>query len=103
MPRATETDPNGNNRNSSRFVEDGSYARLKNLTLSYNFEPLLLERIGVKSARVYFSGANLITITNYSGMDPEVNYRGDNNLLRATDFFTYPQARTYTFGINLGL
>ncbi len=103
MPRATETDPNANNRISSRFVEDGSYARLKNLTLSYNFDKRLIERIGVRSARIYFSGANLITITNYSGMDPEVNYRGDNNLLRATDFFTYPQARTYTFGINLGL
>lgn len=103
MPRADGDNINANNRISSRFVEDGSYARLKNLTLSYTFDRQLTERIGVKSARIYFSGANLITITNYSGMDPEVNYTGDNNLLRATDFFTYPQARTYTFGINLGL
>ena len=103
IPRATETDPNANNRISSRFVEDGSYARLKNLTFSYNMNRQWIERIGVRNARIFFTGANLITITNYSGMDPEVNYRGDSNLLRATDFFTYPQARTYTIGINLGL
>jgi len=103
MPRADADNINANNRISSRFVEDGSYARLKNLTLSYTLDKKIVERIGMKSARIYVSGANLFTITNYSGMDPEVNYRGDNNLLRATDFFTYPQARTYTIGINLGL
>ena len=103
MPRATETDPNANNRISSRFVEDGSFARLKNLTFSYNMPRQLTERIGVRNARIFFTGANLFTLTNYSGMDPEVNYRGDSNLLRATDFFTYPQARSYTIGINLRL
>ena len=103
IPRATETDPNANNRISSRFVEDGSFARLKNLTLSYNMPRQWIERIGVRSARVFFTGANLITLTNYSGMDPEANYRGNNNLQRATDFFTYPQARTYTIGLNLRL
>jgi TonB-dependent starch-binding outer membrane protein SusC len=103
IPRADADNINANNRISSRFVEDGSYARLKNLTFSYLMDRRLTERIGVRSARVYVTGANLITITNYTGMDPEVNYRGDSNLLRATDFFTYPQARTYTIGINLGL
>jgi TonB-linked SusC/RagA family outer membrane protein len=103
IPRASENDPNANNRISSRFVEDGSYARLKNLTFSYNVKRQWVQRIGIQSARIFFTGANLITVTNYSGMDPEVNYRGDSNLLRATDFFTYPQARTYTFGINLRL
>lgn len=103
MPRADGDNINANNRISSRFVEDGSYARLKSITVSYSFNRKLIERIGLRNARVYFTGANLITLTNYSGMDPEVNYRGDNNLLRATDFFTYPQARTYTVGVNLGL
>lgn len=103
IPRATESDPNANNRLSSRYIEDGSFARLKTLTLSYNMNRQWIERIGVRSARVFLTGANLFTITNYSGMDPEVNYSGNNNLLRATDFFTYPQARTYTVGINLGL
>jgi TonB-dependent starch-binding outer membrane protein SusC len=103
MPGADADNINANNRISSRFVEDGSYARLKNLTLSYTLNRRLSERIGLRNARIYFTGANLLTLTNYSGMDPEVNYRGDSNLLRATDFFTYPQARTYTIGINLGL
>jgi TonB-dependent starch-binding outer membrane protein SusC len=103
MPRADGDNINANNRISSRFVEDGSYARLKNITLSYTLNRRLTERIGLRNARIYFTGANLLTLTNYSGMDPEVNYRGDSNLLRATDFFTYPQARTYTIGINLGL
>jgi len=103
IPRADGDNTNENNRISTRFVEDGSYARFKNITLSYVFDRQLIERIGVRSARVFVGATNLITWTNYSGMDPEVNYRGDSNLLRATDFFTYPQARTYTIGINLGL
>jgi TonB-dependent starch-binding outer membrane protein SusC len=103
IPRADADNINSNNRISSRFVEDGSYARLKSITLSYLMDKRLIERVGGRSARIYISGANLFTITNYSGMDPEVNYRGDSNLLRATDFFTYPQARTFTIGINLGL
>lgn len=103
IPRATELDPNNNNRISSRFVEDGSYLRVKNVTLSYILNRQLAERLKVRSARAYISAQNLLTFTKYSGMDPEVNYTGDNNLLRATDFFTYPQARTFTVGINLGL
>lgn len=103
IPRATESDPNGNNRISSRFVEDGSYMRVKNLTLSYVLGREMCERLKVRNARIFISSQNLLTFTNYSGMDPEVNYTGDNNLLRATDFFTYPQARTISAGINLGL
>jgi len=103
IPRATELDPNNNNRISSRFVEDGSYLRVKNVTLSYVLHKSKAERIRVRNARVYVSAQNLFTLTNYSGMDPEVNYTGDNNLLRATDFFTYPQARSFNVGINLGL
>lgn len=103
IPRATEDDPNGNNRISSRFVEDGSFLRLKNVTFSYLLNPRVAERLKLRSTRVFVSAQNLLTFTNYSGMDPEVNYTGDNNLLRGTDFFTYPQARSFTIGINLGL
>lgn len=53
--------------------------------------------------RIYFSGQNLLTFTNYSGLDPEVNYLGNENAIIGTDFFTYPQARAYTFGLNLTL
>ncbi len=103
IPRVTESDPNGNNRISSRFVEDGSYLRVKNITLSYEFSRQLSDRLHVRHARIYLSAQNLLTITRYSGMDPEVNYTGDNNLLRATDFFTYPQAQSVSVGLNLGL
>jgi TonB-linked SusC/RagA family outer membrane protein len=103
IPRATDADPNNNNRISSRFVEDGSYLRVKNVTLSYVLPQTFAQRIKVRNARVYVSAQNLLTFTNYSGMDPEVNYTGDSNLLRATDFFTYPQARSFNVGFNLGL
>ncbi len=103
IPRATELDPNNNNRISSRFIEDGSYLRVKNVTLSYRLDRTLTQRIGVNSARVFLSGQNLLTFTNYSGMDPEVNYAGPSDLVMGTDFFTHPQVRTVSFGVNLEL
>ncbi len=103
VPRATELDPNNNNRISSRFIEDGSYLRVKNVVLSYNIDKKHLTRAGIRSARVYVTGQNLLTYTNYSGMDPEVNYAGPANVVMGTDFFTHPQVRTISFGINLGL
>jgi TonB-linked SusC/RagA family outer membrane protein len=90
-----------NKRVSSRFIEDGSYLRLKNLTLGYAFNKQLLAKKKISGLRLYFSGQNLLTFTNYSGLDPEVNYLGNENAIIGTDFFTYPQARAYTFGINL--
>ncbi|HMM11185.1 MAG TPA: TonB-dependent receptor [Bacteroidales bacterium] len=102
IPRATEEDPNNNNRISSRFIEDGSYLRLKNLTLGYNFTKDQLKRLKLNNLRLYASAYNLLTFTNYSGMDPEVHYSGDDDLRMGTDFFTYPQARSFTFGINVG-
>ncbi len=59
--------------------------------------------MGVRSARVFLSAQNLLTFTNYSGMDPEVNYAGPSDLVLGTDFFTHPQVRTISFGINLEL
>ena len=102
IPRAT-LDPvasASNKRQSSRFLEDGSYLRLKNLTVGYNFNTKDILQGKISSLRVYFSGQNLLTFTNYSGLDPEVNYRGDDNARIGTDFFTYPQARSFTFGLN---
>jgi TonB-linked SusC/RagA family outer membrane protein len=87
---------------SSHYIEDGSYLRLKELTLGYNFPVGLLGKTGfITRARIYFRGQNLLTFTNYSGMDPEVNYGGPGNISQGTDFFTFPQPRTYMFGINL--
>lgn len=102
IPRAT-SDPvaaASNKRVSSRFLEDGSYLRIKNLTLGYNFDSKKLMRGKISSLRLYFTAQNLLTFTNYSGLDPEVNYRGDDNAVIGTDFFTYPQARSFSFGLN---
>jgi hypothetical protein len=102
-PRAVWGDPNQNTRESSRFVEDGSYVRLKNLVVGYTLPGTLAGRVGVRTARIYLQGQNLLTSTDYTGFDPEVNYQGNSSsLTRGTDFYTLPQARTITFGMNLG-
>ena len=103
IPRATLLDPNNNNRISSRFIEDGSYLRVKNVTFSYNLDERWLQRLTLSDARLFVSAQNLLTFTNYSGMDPEVNYAGPDNLRLGTDFFTHPQVRTISFGIGVGL
>jgi TonB-dependent starch-binding outer membrane protein SusC len=103
IPRAT-TDAvaaAANKRVSSRFIEDGSYLRIKNLTLGYTFSDNLVQKLHLSSLRVYFTGQNLMTFTRYSGLDPEVNYLGDDNTVIGTDFFTYPQARSFNFGVNI--
>jgi TonB-linked SusC/RagA family outer membrane protein len=102
-PRASWFDDNQNRRSSSRFIEDGSYVRLKNVVLGYNFDPRVSRRFGFGTLRLYVQGQNLVTWTDYSGFDPEVNYAGDSNVTRGYDFYTLPQARTLSFGVNLGL
>jgi TonB-dependent starch-binding outer membrane protein SusC len=102
-PRAVWGDPNNNTRESSRFIEDGSYVRLKNLVVGYRLPDGLASRGGFRTARIYLQGENLLTSTNYSGFDPEVNYSGNTSALRGTDFYTLPQSRIITFGINVGL
>lgn len=102
FPRAAFGDPNNNRRTSDRFLEDGSYLRLKNLSLGYRIPSNVLKRTGLSSARVYVSGQNLLTFTNYTGFDPEVSTFTTSNTAPGTDFLTFPQARTILFGLNLG-
>ncbi|MFN3597431.1 MAG: SusC/RagA family TonB-linked outer membrane protein, partial [Rubricoccaceae bacterium] len=102
-PRASFYDDNQNARASSRFVEDGSYVRLKNLVVGYTLPARLAQSAGFRSTRVYAQAQNLVTITGYSGFDPEVNYAGDAAVIRGVDFYTLPQARTLTLGLTLGL
>lgn len=102
-PRATWFDPNNNDRDSDRYIEDGSYMRLKNATLGYTFPNDMASRWGFSTIRVYLQGQNLLTFTEYSGFDPEVNYAGDSSVTRGTDFYTLPQARTLTAGVQIGL
>lgn len=87
---------------SSRFIENGSYMRIKNITFGYNFPKEMMSKLRMKSARVYMTGENLYTFTTYEGMDPEVNYYGNDNVILGTDFFTYPQSRVVMIGLNLG-
>jgi TonB-dependent starch-binding outer membrane protein SusC len=87
---------------SSRVVEDGSYLRLKTLALGYTIPQKLLRTVGIKNLRVYASGQNLITWTNYSGPDPEASVR-QSALTPGFDLSAYPQMRTITFGLNLTL
>ncbi|MGH7551636.1 MAG: SusC/RagA family TonB-linked outer membrane protein, partial [Longimicrobiales bacterium] len=101
-PRAVWGDPNLNTRDSDRFVEDGSYVRLKNVVLGYTLPGNFSERFGFRTARLYLQGQNVFTSTDYSGFDPEVHYDGQTSISRGTDFYTLPQARVFTFGINVG-
>jgi len=89
---------------SSRYIEDGSYLRLKTLTLSYNLPASIMKAAKLRSARIFVSGQNLLTFTNYTGWDPEVNsdYRSGNRN-QGGDFYSAPQIKTISFGINLGL
>ena len=102
IPRAVFGDPNNNRRVSDRFLEDASYVRLKNLTLGYTLPKGVIKKAGLSNARIYVTGQNLLTFTDYSGFDPEVSTFGETNTAAGTDFLTFPQARTMLVGINLG-
>jgi TonB-linked SusC/RagA family outer membrane protein len=93
MPRAVYGDPNQNCRVSDRFVEDGSYLRVKNITLGYNFPKQWLQKLTIENARLYVACENLATITGYSGFDPEVGING-------IDQSRYPISRTFSIGLN---
>ena len=93
MPRAVFGDPNQNTRVSDRFVENGSYLRLKNITLSYTFPKQWLQKAQIENARLSLSCENVATIPGYSGFDPEVGINGiDQN--------RYPISRTFSLGLN---
>lgn len=95
VPRAVFGDPNNNSRASSRYIEDGSYLRVKNVTLTYNIPKEFFASKLFDYSRLYITGQNLLTLTNYTGLDPEVSIGGiDNNL--------YPSTKTISIGLNLG-
>ena len=97
IPRPNQTTATYNNQESSRFVEDGSYIKLRNVTLGYTFP----EIEGFDKIRVYVSGDNLALITDYSGVDPEVNTFGNTNASQGTDFLTQGNSKVWKFGVNL--
>ena len=86
----------------SRWVEDGSFVRLQNVTIGWELPPQLSGRLGMRQLRVYVSGQNLFTATGYSWYDPEISSRGTNDLTLGWDDSGYPGIRTVTFGMNVG-
>ena len=90
-------------RKSSRWVQDGSYLRVKSVNLGYNVPKNVLKSAKIESARIYVAASNLFTFTKYTGYDPEVNTQYVGNINLGHDFYTPPQAKTITVGINFGL
>jgi TonB-linked SusC/RagA family outer membrane protein len=86
---------------STYFIEDGSYLRIKDVSLSYNFRGGILNKLGVTRLQPYFTAHNLLTFTKYKGMDPEVNQWGGNGAVQGIDWGTYPHSKSYVFGINI--
>ncbi|MDR1557660.1 MAG: TonB-dependent receptor [Tannerellaceae bacterium] len=86
---------------STFFVEDGSYIRLKDVSLSYNFRSPLLRKLGITRLQPYVTGRNLLTLTSYNGMDPEVNQYGNRGAIQGIDWGTYPHSKVYVIGVNV--
>lgn len=105
FPRASWSSGNNTLPFTDRFLEDGSYTRLKNLQLGYTFPKALLDNYSISKLRVYFSATNLLTFTNYQGLDPEMtasdNARGAGDLANGIDWGTYPSARSFNVGLSL--
>ena len=101
--RANRKQTGSNGRTSTWHLEGGSYLRLQNLALGYTLPRAFTQKFKVEKMRVYVSGQNLFTITDYSGYNPEVNARPSQNLTPGEDYGTYPLARTYMFGLNITL
>jgi TonB-linked SusC/RagA family outer membrane protein len=105
MPRATLVDSNLNSFINTRWIEDGSYLRVRDISLSYNFGKNVAEKLSLSGLRVYGNLKNWFTITNYSGYSPEVNRSlgGVDSvaLTQGVDYGTYPQAKTFSVGLNI--
>ncbi len=101
IPKAVGKGNVDNVRNSSRFIEDGSYVRLKSVTLTYKLIENTKKKKGVPKMSVYVTGQNLLTLTRYSGFDPEVNAYGNSATEMGIDYGTYPQAITFIAGLNV--
>lgn len=102
IPKATTMTTTEFTNDNSRFLSDGSYLRLKNVTLAYNFPTNIVSKANMRSARVYIQGQNLLTWTGYNGPDPEVSTFGFTNTALGTEFLTFPNTKMYAIGVNIG-
>lgn len=101
--RIAVDDSNNNNRMSSYFVEDGSYLRIKNISLGYSMPKKLIKKAGLDNVRFYFNVQNPFTFTKYKGFDPEIGAYNYNVLTRGIDYARYPSQIIYTIGLNISL
>lgn len=102
-PRISISDPNDNDRVSDRYIEDGSYIRLKNIALGYTFPRKMVKKIGLENLRLYANIQNLLTITGYDGYDPEVgaSTADSQGYTYGVDNGRYPSPTIYSFGMNI--
>ncbi|MEO1655996.1 MAG: SusC/RagA family TonB-linked outer membrane protein, partial [Bacteroidota bacterium] len=108
VPRLVFLGGNGDQERNSRYVQNASYLKMRDITLGYRFPSKILDKLKMSSLRVYVSARNLFTITGYDGWDPEVT-RDDgttatnvSNINIGTDFYSAPLPRSFTFGVNFG-
>ncbi|MCT4591398.1 MAG: TonB-dependent receptor [Carboxylicivirga sp.] len=101
VPGFSNTETDLNTTANSRFVEDGSFMRLRNVTLGYTFNKGLIEKAGLSALRLYVSGQNLWTSTDYSGFDPELSSTGSSDIKIGYDASPYPSAKIYTIGLDV--
>ncbi|WP_185116811.1 SusC/RagA family TonB-linked outer membrane protein [Dysgonomonas massiliensis] len=99
IPRLAANDANDNNRPSDRYVESGTYLRLRNVQFGYTLPSALVKKAMLQKVRLYVSGQNLFTVSSYSGIDPEVGQ--SSSLSRGVDFGIYPQSRVITGGVSI--
>jgi len=100
-PRAIQQDPNGNTRISDRYIEDGSYLRIKNIALGYTLPNAILKKCHIQTLRVYANIQNLYTLTKYTGFDPEIGVSTASTNVYGLDNGRYPSPQVYSFGVNL--
>jgi len=101
LPRPTTTDNNRNNRMSDRFIEDGSYLRIQNVSLSYTLPNRWAQALKVDKLRVYVNGQNLLVLSNYSGYDPEIGAFNQNSRMQNIDMGRYPTPKMVSFGLDI--
>lgn len=110
LDRYSATNPNGTVAKATnapvaqvtdRYIEDGSYVKLKNLSLGYTFSRGVLEKLHIKQLRLYATAQNILTWTKYTGLDPEVNFFDSDNTKQGIDYGAYPSTKTLLAGLNI--
>jgi hypothetical protein len=101
LPRVSASTTNQNNRVSDLYIEDGSYIRLQNISLAYNFPRKWISKLNIQNLRVYMNLQNVYTWSKYDGYDPEIGCMYGDALMNGLDYGRYPSPRIYTFGLNV--